>query len=139
MPEEAIEAVRLLYANPSDQVFSFVPPVFATHAENFYSQLGSPAICRDNVWTYYLEILEGFHQLAIAHALMSELTEAGARQIRLLTESDTGSGRGDSWGYDIELLGEVHEEIGDVEDDYCSDHDGSDNSDPEVSFSEDEM
>lgn len=130
MSHEAIDHVRQLYAPPDHPVFQWIPPVFEQHAKNFYAQVGGGQIDRSNAWFYYHSILGLFRQLHGGDEVHNELHLQASVQANLRQLSDTGSHRGDAWGYDMDmdLMHEVPEE----------DYQVDDNDDPTVVFSDEE-
>lgn len=121
-------------------MFTWIPPNFEQHALHFYHQGGSVPITLDNAWACYHYVLDQFRALADGPQLMPELHFQGELQANLLVQSESGSHRGDEWGYDFQeepatqppqpddnaLMGEVYFE-------------GSDKDNPEVDFSGDEL
>ncbi|KAG9090703.1 hypothetical protein FRC06_000916 [Ceratobasidium sp. 370] len=116
VPPNALEEVRQLYAPPDHPVFQWLPPQFEYHARNFYRQVGGEMIVHDNAWQYYHSILDLFRRLCAGQVLQNELHLQGGIQHSLQALSETGSHRGDAWGYDeevetgMELLHPVMEE-----------------------------
>ncbi|KAG9089634.1 hypothetical protein FRC06_001448 [Ceratobasidium sp. 370] len=123
VPQEAVEHVRALYAPPDHPVFHWIPPQFELHACNFYQHVGGGTIVRDNAWSYYRAILDSFRQVYSGNVLHRELDSQGDIQSGLLELSDTGSHRGDAWGYDevlnenVGLIGPVGDEEFQFDDD----------------------
>jgi hypothetical protein len=162
VPKEALDTVRGLYADPADPVFTWIPLRFKEHISHFYSQhLQSTQITRENAWDCYHILLNCFKRLAQEGQLPRELQVQGYIQETLLIASDSGSHRGDEWGYgglDGEtpvLIGSVEVEEGEdddetsipivLEEDTTTDVEnsgasrtGSENDDPLVDFSRDE-
>ncbi|KAJ7574508.1 hypothetical protein C8J56DRAFT_802832 [Mycena floridula] len=58
-----IRTVKEWLAPADHPVFELVPPSFHGYCFQFYQELGSPTITRDNVWNVYLFILDGFRRL----------------------------------------------------------------------------
>ncbi|KDQ50823.1 hypothetical protein JAAARDRAFT_62969 [Jaapia argillacea MUCL 33604] len=67
---QAIAHVRDLYAPPDHPTFELVPLTFALMAAQFYSEIGSPIVTRDNVWNVYLDLLGCFRILQDAHDIL---------------------------------------------------------------------
>ncbi|OBZ74272.1 hypothetical protein A0H81_05042 [Grifola frondosa] len=82
-PEHLAE-VRNKYAPPLHPVFHLVPSAFALRAAEFYQELGSPVLDRDNIWTIYSELLSCFvaydddaelHTILSTHATLPAVGE----------------------------------------------------------------
>ncbi|KAJ6495112.1 hypothetical protein C8R45DRAFT_824067, partial [Mycena sanguinolenta] len=65
----SVEHIRQLYAPRNHKVFQWVPPDFHDLAVQFHTQIGSPAINRDNVWGLYSAILNRFEHLDDVYAI----------------------------------------------------------------------
>lgn len=96
---------------------------------------------RENAWACYHYMLGQFRALVGNAQLLPELTVQGELQANLLVQSESGSHRGDEWGYDLNLNQQEGQEpyqlgnglIGEVV------FEGSENDNPEVDFSGDEL
>lgn len=142
MPAEALQEVRMHYAPPDHDVFTWVPPEFELAARHYFQMSwGSATVTRDNIWHCYHVILGNFKAQAFhTTTLPSEVQLQGNMHAELLVQSESGARRGDAWGYDVLDALEWHEEviplIGHVEEQ--SEEVLSDDVNPEAVFTGDE-
>ncbi|OCH86422.1 hypothetical protein OBBRIDRAFT_814614 [Obba rivulosa] len=66
--------VRSACAPTDNPVFNMVPPAFHRLAEAAYNQMGHPAVCRENAWAIYLQLLEQVRALEGSPDLQELLT-----------------------------------------------------------------
>lgn len=105
VPREAINHVRQLYAPPDDPVFVLLPLEFAGHVQELHRQLGGEPIERSNAWLYYQGIVAYFQDYELGMLAREQVLYQGQLYRTLLEQSETGSARGDAWGYNLQLLG----------------------------------
>lgn len=90
-----------MYADPSDDVFVLLPLAFADHVQQIYLELGGEPIHCDNAWYYYLGIVHRFQDYELGMRAHEQILYQGQLYHMLLDHSETGSVRGDAWGYNM--------------------------------------
>jgi len=61
-----------MYAPPDDPAFELVPEAFGHYADQFYRDMGSPPIFRENAWEVYTHLVARFEQMDTYADLLDE-------------------------------------------------------------------
>ncbi|KAG8779464.1 hypothetical protein FRC12_024225 [Ceratobasidium sp. 428] len=99
-PEHVAVAERE-FCEPGHPVFQWTPPNFNQLACRFYVEMGEPMLTRETGWQCYHGLLERFRAWPLTEEIEGEVDFQGQLQADLHVQSESGSHRGDAWGYDI--------------------------------------
>src|ERR1700678_3551359 len=61
-----------MYAPPDDPAFELVPEAIGHYADQFYRDMGSPPIFRENAWEVYTHLVARFEQMDTYADLLEE-------------------------------------------------------------------